>query len=118
MLSEGGHAPFVDPLTAPSPRQQSPFSDVHVVSARSSPEHVLVAPGTRSPSMASDLTLGSDDEFDVLSPRSGMFSPSPSLSLHSRGPPSDGDPFEVGSQYGGSEAESWASVGRRSPTEF
>ena len=107
MLSEGGHAPFVDPLTVPSPRQQSPFSDIHVVSARSSPEHVLVAPGTRSPSMASDLTLGSDDEFDVLSPRSGMFSPARSAS------PGDLlDPFEAASEA------SWASVGRRSPTDF
>ena len=50
----------------------------------------------------------SDEEFDVLSPRSGMFSPS------IRNSHLDDDPFEVGSQH---ESEvSWASVGRRSPS--
>ncbi|RPD67403.1 hypothetical protein L227DRAFT_538536 [Lentinus tigrinus ALCF2SS1-6] len=106
-----------DPPTDSTSRIQSPFSDIHSVGARSSsPEHVSAArspfgsPRVQSPSIASDLTLDSDDEFDVLSPRSGMFSPASRASR-------DDDPFDVVSQHG-SEA-SWASVdGRHSPIDF
>lgn len=109
-----------DPLSQsiPTSRIQSPFSDIHSVDARSSsPEHVSAvrspfgSPRVQSPSIGSDLTLDSDDEFDVLSPRSGIFSPA------SRASRVDDDPFDVGSQHG-SEA-SWASVdGRHSPIDF
>ncbi|KAI0371494.1 hypothetical protein BV20DRAFT_965239 [Pilatotrama ljubarskyi] len=91
-------------------RPQSPFSDIHSVDARSSPEHVSFArspipsPRVQSPSIGSDLTMDSDEEFDILSPRSGMFSP-----------PSRVDDFlNDGASQHGSDA-SWASVGRRSP---
>ena len=117
MVFDDGH-PMNDPLTNPVSRIQSPISDIHSVDARSnSPEHVFAArspfgsPRVQSPSIASDLTLDSDDEFDVLSPRSGMFSPASGAARV------DDDPFDVVSQHG-SEA-SWASVdGRHSPIDF
>ena len=119
LVSEVGPAPaYTDPLLNPGSRVQSPFSDIYSVDARSSsPEYVpaphsagapFASPRVQSPSIASDFTLDSDEEFDVLSPRSGMFSPS------TRESHLDDDPFEVGSQH---ESEvSWASVGRRSPS--
>ncbi|KAH9939270.1 uncharacterized protein BXZ73DRAFT_43765 [Epithele typhae] len=91
-------------------RIQSPFSDIHSADARSSPEAPAAACSPvfpASPSVGSDLTLDSDEEFDVMSPRSAMFSPP----AHAE----DIDPFELASH--GSEA-SWASVGRRSPVDF
>ncbi|TFK94861.1 hypothetical protein K466DRAFT_508616 [Polyporus arcularius HHB13444] len=108
-----------DPLSQsiPTSRIQSPFSDIHSVDARSSPEHISAArspfgsPQIQSPSIGSDLTLDSDDEFDIMSPRSGIFSPA------SRASHVDDDPFDVVSQHG-SEA-SWSSVdGRHSPVDF
>ncbi|KAI0677678.1 hypothetical protein C8Q78DRAFT_1074365 [Trametes maxima] len=95
----------------PASRIQSPFSDIHSVDARSSPEHVtfarspIASPRVQSPSIGSDLTMDSDDEFDILSPRSGMFSPP--------GRVNDFIYHESASQHG-SEA-SWASIGRRTP---
>ncbi|KAI9057637.1 hypothetical protein FKP32DRAFT_1598038 [Trametes sanguinea] len=93
----------------PSSRVQSPFSDIHSVDARSSPEHVyahspITSPRVQSPSIASDLTMDSDDEFDILSPRSAMFSP----------PSHVGGLFHDNVSQHGSDV-SWASVGRRSP---
>ncbi|PIL37568.1 hypothetical protein GSI_01262 [Ganoderma sinense ZZ0214-1] len=89
LLSEAGAAPpNAHPLSSPGRMVRSP-DDV------------------RSPSMASDLTLDSDEDFDVMSPRSGMFSPT---RQHAH---ADDDPFEVGSQHE-SEA-SWTSVGPHSP---
>ncbi|KAI1795054.1 hypothetical protein LXA43DRAFT_1072153 [Ganoderma leucocontextum] len=114
----GGARAHTDPLLNPEgSRVQSPFSDIYSVDARAhSPEyfspagaHTTYPEDVRSPSMASDLTLDSDEEFDVMSPHSGMFSPS-STNVHV-----DDDPFEVGSQHG-SEV-SWTSVGRHSPTQ-
>ncbi len=113
----GGARAHTDPLMNPEgSRVQSPFSDIYSVDARAhSPGNISPAGAqttspddVRSPSMASDMTLDSDDEFDVMSPRSGMFSPS------SRNARVDDDPFEVGSEHE-SEA-SWTSVGPRSPT--
>lgn len=122
LLSEaGGARAYTDPLLNPGAggsRVQSPFSDIHAADAwASSPEHVSPVAGSaqpaflddvRSPSMASDLTLDSDEDFDVMSPRSGMFSPTGRNSHVD-----DEDPFEVGSQHE-SEA-SWTSVGPHSP---
>ena len=122
LLSEaGGARAYTDPLLNPGAggsRVQSPFSDIHAADAwASSPEHVSPVAGSaqpaflddvRSPSMASDLTLDSDEDFDVMSPRSGMFSPTGRNSHVD-----DDDPFEVGSQHE-SEA-SWTSVGPHSP---
>ncbi|OSD04416.1 hypothetical protein PYCCODRAFT_1443724 [Trametes coccinea BRFM310] len=93
----------------PSSRVQSPFSDIHSVDARSSPEYIhaqspITSPRVQSPSMGSDLTMESDDEFDILSPRSAMFSP----------PSHVGGLFRDDVSQHGSDA-SWASVGRRSP---
>ncbi|EJF62209.1 hypothetical protein DICSQDRAFT_169240 [Dichomitus squalens LYAD-421 SS1] len=112
-ISEADPAPaYTDPLLNPG----SPFSDIHSVEARHSPEYtspsyspgaLIGSPRMGSPSISSDFTVDSDDGFDVLSPRSGMFSPS------TRNSRLDDDPFEVGSQH---ESEvSWTSVGRRSP---
>ena len=116
LISDNGRVLNELPTNSAS-RIQSPFSDIHSVDARSSPEHVFAArspfgsPRVQSPSISSDITLDSDDEFDVLSPRSGMFSPA------SRAARVDDDPFDVVSQHG-SEA-SWASVdGRHSPIDF
>ncbi len=109
VLPEDGRVPD-DLHFVPSPRIQSPFSDIYSVDAHSSPEHVpsFGSPHAQSPSIGSDLTLDSDDEFDVLSPRSGIFSPPVRM---------NDDLFDVGSQHG-SEG-SWASVGgRRSPIDF
>ena len=120
LLSDvGGARAHTNPLlNAADLRVQSPFSDAHSVDPwLSSPEHASPArtqptspDDVRSPSMASDLTLDSDEDFDIMSPRSGMFSP-PSRNAHV-----DEDPFEIGSQHE-SEA-SWTSVGHRahSPT--
>ncbi|KAI0774715.1 hypothetical protein BD413DRAFT_472337 [Trametes elegans] len=91
-------------------RMQSPFSDIHSVDARGSPEHVTFAPSpvvttrVRSLSVSSGVTMHSDDDFDILSPRSGMFSP----------PSRVDDFFYDGASQHGSEG-SWASVGRRTP---
>ncbi|KAI0638611.1 hypothetical protein C8Q77DRAFT_1091941 [Trametes polyzona] len=103
VISERGRS-LNDMQLFPASRIQSPFSDIHSVDARSSPEHVYarspdVSPRVQSPSIGSDLTMDPDDEFDILSPRSGMFSP----------PSRTGD-----FHYAASDA-SWASVGRRSP---
>ncbi|CDO75208.1 hypothetical protein BN946_scf184794.g15 [Trametes cinnabarina] len=93
----------------PSSRGQSPFSEIHSVDARDSPEHIharspVASPRVQSPSIGSDLTMESDDEFDILSPRSGMFSPSNRVHVFLR---------DDVSQHGSDV--SWASVGRRSP---
>ncbi|KAI0355436.1 hypothetical protein OH77DRAFT_1589897 [Trametes cingulata] len=109
VVSDRARSPS-DVHSFPASRIQSPFSDIHSVDARSSPEHVsfarspIASPRVQSPSIGSDLTMDSDEEFDILSPRSGMFSP-----------PSRVDAFlyDDASQHG-SDA-SWASVGRRSP---
>ncbi|KAI0832855.1 hypothetical protein BC628DRAFT_1348640 [Trametes gibbosa] len=109
VISERGRSP-AGVQSFPVSRIQSPFSDIHSVDARSSPEYVyarspITSPRVQSPSIGSDITMDSDDEFDILSPRSGMFSP-----------PSRVDNFyhfDAPSHHG-SDA-SWASVGRRSP---
>ena len=109
MVSENGR----DVPSHPSTRIQSPFSDIHSVDAHSSPEQVptfrspIVSPRVQSPSIGSDITLDSDDDFDVLSPRSGIFSPPNRV---------DDDLFDTASQHG--SEMSWASVGRRSPVDF
>ncbi|OBZ70378.1 hypothetical protein A0H81_09805 [Grifola frondosa] len=82
-------------------RTESPFSDIFSV-ATSGTMSSMGSPRVRSPNTDSGLDLPSDEEFDVLSPRSGMFSP-PSV-------PGD-DLFDLAS-----DASSWASVGHRSPS--
>lgn len=110
MVSERSQTPS-DIHSFPVSRIQSPFSDIHSVDARSTPEHInsrspVVSPRVQSPSIGSDLTMDSDDEFDILSPRSGMFSPPSQVhnTLFFR---------DDASQHGSDV--SWASVGRRSP---
>lgn len=109
MVSDNGRDASDAAPSLSGSRVQSPFSDLYEVETHSSPEHIWAgSPRARSPSIASDVTLDSDDEFDMLSPRSGMFSPS------SR---ADEDLFDVTSQHG-SEV-SWTGVGRsRSPVDF
>ncbi|KAI0751194.1 hypothetical protein C8Q80DRAFT_1156005 [Daedaleopsis nitida] len=111
MVSEDGRLPH-DVQSFPSTRIQSPFSDIYSVDAHSSPEQVFTftSPAqVRSPSIGSDLTLDSDDEFDILSPRTGIFSPDVASHV-------DDDLFDAASQHG--SETSWASVGRRSPVDF
>ncbi|OJT09022.1 hypothetical protein TRAPUB_47 [Trametes pubescens] len=104
VVSDRGR-PLEDIQSFPASRIQSPFSDIHSVDARSTPEHVfapspITSPRVQSPSIGSDLTMDSDDEFDILSPRSGMFSP----------------PSRVGDfHFDGASDASWASAGRRTP---
>ncbi|KAJ8489263.1 hypothetical protein ONZ51_g3023 [Trametes cubensis] len=110
VVSERSQTPS-DIHSFPGSRIQSPFSDIHSVDARSSPEQVytrspVASPRVQSPSIGSDLTMDSDDEFDILSPRSGMFSP-PSQVHNTLFFPDDA------SQHGSDV--SWASVGRRTP---
>ncbi|KAI0650865.1 hypothetical protein C8Q79DRAFT_998612 [Trametes meyenii] len=110
VISDRARSPS-DVHSFPASRIQSPFSDIHSVDARSSPAHVtfarspIASPRVQSPSIGSDLTMDSDDEFDILSPRSGMFSP-----------PSRVNDFiyHESSSQNGSEA-SWASIGRGTP---
>jgi len=89
-------------------RVVSPFSDFHSVGARS--PTLTHRSGMSSPVMnfsesESDFDLASDDEFDVLSPRSGMFSPpSPGGREHLT--------FDVGSIDG---SEVWGNAQRRTP---
>ncbi|KAH9854920.1 hypothetical protein C2E23DRAFT_752344 [Lenzites betulinus] len=109
VISERGRSP-AEAQAYPGSRIQSPFSDIHSVDARSSPEQVyarspITSPRVQSPSIGSDVTMDSDDEFDILSPRSGMFSPPTQVHNFYH--------FDAPSQHG-SDA-SWASVGRRSP---
>ncbi|EIW61422.1 uncharacterized protein TRAVEDRAFT_143156 [Trametes versicolor FP-101664 SS1] len=104
VISDCGR-PVEDIQSLPGSRIQSPFSDIHSVDARSTPEHVfarspITSPRVQSPSIGSDLTMDSDDEFDILSPRSGMFSP----------------PSRVGDfHFDGASDASWMSAGRRTP---
>lgn len=109
----------MDSVTAASSRAISPFSDIYSAAARSptysaaprSPTYsatarspVIVSPMVLSP-VYSDLELASEDsdDDDLLSVRSGMFSPGAAREIN----------FDAES-HDGSEA-SWASVGRRSP---
>ncbi|KAI0940345.1 hypothetical protein AcV5_001479 [Taiwanofungus camphoratus] len=93
----------------PVSRSESPFSDVYSAVARSttlnSSRSNTPSPILRSPS-ESELGLNSDSDDDVLSLRSGMFSPS--IGAY------DERALHVQSPFG-SEASSWASVGRRTP---
>ena len=92
-------------VASPSPRVMSPFSDVHAASPRfASPGGAAArAQSPGSMSTASELTFASDEDFEALEPRWGTFSP-PARA--------EDDPFEVASEA------SWASVGRRSLTDF
>ncbi|KAI8989845.1 hypothetical protein BD414DRAFT_522104 [Trametes punicea] len=108
VISERSPTPS-DAQSFPSSRIQSPFSDIYSIDAWSGPEHMNarspnVSPRVRSPSIRSDLTLDSDDGFDILSPRSGMFSPPSRV---------DGFFHDDVSQHGSDV--SWASIGRTSP---
>ncbi|GBE80200.1 hypothetical protein BKA93DRAFT_926731 [Sparassis latifolia] len=112
--SELGHGATV--LANPTSRSHSPFSDVYSVETHSSGS---TSPDVRSPNIGSDFDLPSDDDYDVLSPRSGMFSPgsaqevlSPHFGMLDAGGGHE-DVSDARSQQG-SEA-SWASVGRRTP---
>ncbi|KAH9931779.1 hypothetical protein B0H21DRAFT_699781 [Amylocystis lapponica] len=101
-MSDSGHtADDMLSVTAASSRSVSPFSDGYSAIARSP---TIRSPMVLSPHSDSDLELSSDGDDDVLSLRSGMFSPgSGAREVH----------FDVRS-HDGSEA-GWASVGRRSP---
>ncbi|PCH40708.1 hypothetical protein WOLCODRAFT_136951 [Wolfiporia cocos MD-104 SS10] len=88
-------------------RVQSPFSDIYSVSAGGSTSSALAGGGQRSPMMYdtdldTDFELPSDTD-DNMSLRSAMFSPG-------SGSAREEHAYEVGS-----EASSWASVGRRTP---
>ncbi|KAH9833858.1 uncharacterized protein C8Q71DRAFT_772833 [Rhodofomes roseus] len=109
-------SPFSDyHLAAPVPslppsRIQSPFSDIHAVIARSptlTARSGMTSPFSQMSEPMSDFDLPSDSEDDVMSLRSGMFSPNVSSRQEERA-------FDVLSIHG-SEGSSWGSVGRRTP---
>lgn len=88
---------------------QSPFSDIHAVTAHSptlSARSGAMSPYSQLSETMSEFDLPSDSEDDVVSMRSGMFSPN--VAIHQ-----EELAFEVLSTRGSDD--SWGSVGRRTP---
>ncbi|EPT00858.1 hypothetical protein FOMPIDRAFT_1036605 [Fomitopsis schrenkii] len=93
----------------PASRMQSPFSDIHAVTAHSptlSARSGAMSPYSQLSETMSEFDLPSDSEDDVVSMRSGMFSPN--VAIHQ-----EELAFEVLSTRGSDD--SWGSVGRRTP---